>query len=296
MEQLYIVDVFAERRFGGNPLAVVVHDSALTDDVMVDVAREMAYSETTFVRSSEIGDRRAKVRIFTPVREIPFAGHPVLGTAYVLREFFGVGVGGGEIVLELSIGQVRVTVEGAAGGNALWWMEQRLACVGAEVEPVRAAQAVSLEAGDLAPGRPVLSVSTGFPFYVVPAAGVEELLRARIEPSAFKRLVEGGKTQAVLVYAPLETGAVEMRVFAPHHGIAEDPATGSAAGCLGFYLLREGLWCTGGSGGPLRIEQGRLVGRPSVIYVRRFGGGEVLEVGGRVQAVARGEFVGGLRV
>ena len=295
MEQLYIVDVFAEKRFGGNPLAVVVHDSPLTDDVMACVAREMAYSETTFVRSSEISDRQAKVRIFTPAREIPFAGHPVLGTAFVLREFFGVGAGEREVVLEVPIGRVRVTVEEAAGGDSLWWMEQRLACIGAEVERGKAAQAVSLRARDLAPGRPVLSVSTGFPFYVVPAAGVDELLRARIEPGAFNRLVEGGETQAVLVYAPLEAGAVEMRVFAPRHGIAEDPATGSAAGCLGFYLLREGLWCTAGSGGLLRIEQGRLVGRPSVIYVRCCGGGGgMLEVGGLVQAVARGEFMGGL--
>jgi trans-2,3-dihydro-3-hydroxyanthranilate isomerase len=284
------VDVFTDRVFGGNPLAVVLDAQGLADGVMQAIAREMNLSETTFVLPSSRPDCAARVRIFTPARELPFAGHPTIGTAWVLATEGRLG-GAARAALEEGIGPVEVDLDGDPSRPGFVWMRHRDAAFGPEVTARAAvAAALGLDEADLQPGVPICTGSTGSEFLYVPLRTRAAVDRAALDVTAMRRAFGDAPLPGVFVFAP-ETAGAYSRMFAPHtSGVPEDPATGAASGPLGAYLVIHGLV---GPGDPVALvsEQGTAMGRPSLVHIRvraRGAGATGIRVGGRVVPVLRG--------
>lgn len=289
------VDVFTERVLAGNPLAVVFEAGGLDERVMLAIAREMNCSETTFLLPPTRPECAARVRIFTPAREVPFAGHPTIGTAWVLATEGLLPKGTTRFNLEEGIGPVEVTLEGDPGRPSLLWMRHGEARFGPEL-PDRAgfARALGLEAADLLAGQPVRSGSTGNTFLYIPLRDRETVDRARLDVPALLAAQGEGPNLGVFVFAPdpdPRAGKVYSRMFAPHtSGVPEDPATGSASGPLGAYLVERGLVAPAETV-DIVSEQGTRMGRPSFVRIRiGMRGGRINEilVGGTVVPVIDG--------
>lgn len=289
----FIVDVFAEQKYAGNPLAVVRHAHTLSDEEMQRIAREMNFSETTFILSDTPRVGGYDVRIFTPREEVPFAGHPTLGTAFViLREIRREPTG--RILLNLQAGPIPVTVRGSGDGGEVLWMEQLPPVFGREVEGERVARVLGLEQREIDPRWPIREVSTGLPFLIVPLRTLDSLQRVRVDRAACFDLIAALDAKAILAFCPEARhpeNHLSMRVFADHYGVPEDPATGSAAGCLGGYLAATRYFGTALV--DVRIEQGGEIGRPSLLLLQagEREGGWTVSVGGRTVMVARGQLV-----
>jgi trans-2,3-dihydro-3-hydroxyanthranilate isomerase len=284
--RFHIVDVFAERKYAGNQLAVIESLGELGDEEMQGIAREMNYSETTFIESFDQQDGGYAVRIFTPNEEIPFAGHPTLGTASVIREETDAG---DEITLNLGVGQIPVEVEHSE--EETLWMTQQPPEFGEKLDHAMLADVLSLGENDLDTAWPVQVVSTGLPTIVVPLADRAALEQAEIDRQAYDAVVEELDAKNVLVFCPEprdDANDLAVRVFAPFYGVPEDPATGSSNGCLAGYLAQHGYG--DGEDIDLRVEQGYEMGRPSLLHLRADNEGTV-EVGGRVVSVAQGELL-----
>ncbi len=286
---LHIVDVFARERYTGNQLAVVESEGTTGDGEMQAIAREMNYSETTFIKSREDPYR---VRIFTPEAEVPFAGHPTLGTAHVVRERVADGRPE-EVTLELNVGEVPVEVRERDGRETLW-MTQQPPEFGDELDHGRLAGVLGLSADRLDTDWPVQVVSTGLPTILVPLVDRGALTDIDPDREAYDDLT--GDREAKLVHAfcadPRDPGNdLAVRMFAPAYGVPEDPATGSANGCLAAYLARHAYFGSGVV--DARVEQGYEMGRPSLLYLGATDRGDDVrvEVGGRVVDVARGELL-----
>jgi trans-2,3-dihydro-3-hydroxyanthranilate isomerase len=289
MTEFHIVDVFARERYAGNQLAVVESDGDLSADEMQAIAAEMDFSETTFVESRESPYR---VRIFTPEAEIPFAGHPTLGTARVIREHVADG-SPDEIVLELDVGEVPVEVEGGDGEETLW-MTQQPPEFGEGLAHGRLAAVLGLDESALDEDWPVQIVSTGLPTIVVPLESRDALTAIDVDRAAYDDVTGEREAKNVLAFCPDARSAdndFAVRVFAPFYGVPEDPATGSSNGCLAGYLARHEY--TGSEAVSARVEQGYEMGRPSLVQLRATDRGEAVtvEVGGGVVPVARGQLL-----
>ena len=286
----YIVDVFAEEKFTGNQLAVVKNADGLSDIRMQQIAREINFSETTFILSDEKRNGGYDVRIFTPKEEVPFAGHPTLGTAYVIQhEIIKKPVE--TIILNLKIGQIPLNLNDTRG---VLWMKQMPPIFGRIFNSDEISNVLNVEASDIDPWYPIQEVSTGLPFIIVPLKSLGALKKSRIDSEKYFELIRDSDAKALLVFCP-ETIKVEndinVRVFAQYYGVTEDPATGSGNGCLAGYLVKYNYLKSKKI--DIRVEQGYEIGRPSLIYLRgeeKIGEIEVL-VGGKVQMVARGEFL-----
>ena len=286
------VDVFTDRVLAGNPLAVFLEPDGLSDAEMQAIAREMNLSETTFVLPPARSESTARVRIFTPRREIPFAGHPTIGTAYVLATEGRVAKDARQLVLDEGIGPITVLLEGDAKAPTFLWMRHGAATFGPVVTSRAAiADALGLEEYDLLANAPIESGSTGSPFVFVPLCDRAAVDRARPDVGKLVRMPETSSA-GIFVFSPDPTaGRVYSRMFAPHtSGIPEDPATGSASGPLGAYVVRHRLLA---SGGEARIvsEQGTQMERPSLVHIKgRVSAGELTDimVGGQVVAVLDG--------
>ena len=281
-----IVDVFAEEKYAGNQLAVIRGAAGLSDEVLQKITREMNYSETTFILSEEERDGGYDVRIFTPGGEIPFAGHPTLGTADVIRtEILAEPVD--HLVLNLKAGKIPVTF-----GEVLW-MRQLPPTFGPTLDSDRMARVLDLEPEDLDDGYPVQEVSTGLPAVIVPLKSLEALERCRMNLDLYREATGGGKNVYIFCPEPHENGPGDLsaRMFTDDLGIPEDPATGSAAGCLAGYLVQHRY--LGEDSVDLRVEQGYEIHRPSLLYLRAEKQDDEITilVGGKVQVVARGELV-----
>lgn len=260
------VDVFTDRLFGGNPLAVMLDGRGLTTERMQAIAREFNYSESTFVLPPDDPAHTAKVRIFTPAVEIPFAGHPNVGTAFVLArhgEIFGKPVTS-PLLFEEKAGLVAVDVDRL--GKATVTAPQSLS-IGDTVDAERVAPCLALEPDDIAVERHVPTVaSVGLPFLMVEVASREALTRARIDAAAFRDNVPLDVAAGIHFY--FHAGAdddvdVRARMFSPIDGVGEDPATGSANAALaGFLAALDPLADMTLS---LRIAQGVEMGRPSLL-------------------------------
>jgi trans-2,3-dihydro-3-hydroxyanthranilate isomerase len=285
------VDVFTDRVFGGNPLAVVLDARGLDDATMQAIAREMNLSETTFLLPASRPDCAARVRIFTPAREVPFAGHPTIGTAWVLATE-GRLAGATRAALEEGIGPVEVELEGDPARPGFVWMRHREAVFGPAVTARAAvAAALGLDAGSLQPGAPICSGSTGSLFLYVPLRDRAAVDRAALDVAAMRAAVGAAPLPGVFAFAPEPSGAYS-RMFAPHtSGVPEDPATGSASGPLGAYLVLHGL-VPGGDPAALVSEQGTKMGRQSFVHIRVRGRAGAtaadIRVGGGVVPVLRG--------
>jgi len=270
----------------GNQLAVVESAGALGDEEMQVVAREMDFSETTFVESRTDPYR---VRIFTPEAEVPFAGHPTLGTAHIVRERVADGRPE-EVVLDLNVGEVPVEVRERDGRETLW-MTQQPPVFGETLTHDRLAGVLGLSADRFGTDWPVQVVSTGLPTVVVPLTDREALTDIDLDRGAYDELTAGREAKLVHAFCadPREPDTdLAVRMFAPAYGVPEDPATGSANGCLAAYLARHAYFGSGVV--DARVEQGHELGRPSLLYLAATDRGNDVrvEVGGRVVGVARG--------
>jgi trans-2,3-dihydro-3-hydroxyanthranilate isomerase len=272
-----LVDVFTERPLAGNQLAVVLDADGLSDERMQAVAREFNFSETTFVTPSAAAGCDWRVRIFTPNQELPMAGHPTIGTGVVLE---ALGRARERTVLELGVGPTPVRVRGG-------WaeMDQRPPTFGPEhPDPAALAAALSVPPEDLAvTGLPAQAVGTGLTHLMVPVRSLDAVRRLRPRPDLLAAAMAGFDQLAVYAFAregQLPGSDAHCRMFAPHLGVLEDPATGSAAGPLAAYLVRAAP--DGDGTRSFRFEQGFEMGRESLLEA------SVDVAGGRVTAVRVG--------
>ncbi|WP_267161049.1 PhzF family phenazine biosynthesis protein [Halovenus salina] len=287
----HIVDVFAQEKYAGNQLAVVTGAGDLSGEEMQAIAAEMDYSETTFV-TGEPTDSGWPVRIFTPTEEVPFAGHPTLGTASVIRQELADGTPE-SVVLDLQVGEVPVDVRNEEGTELLW-MRQQPPEFGESLDHAELADVLGLDAEQVDDAWPVQVVSTGLPTIIVPLEDRAALEGIDLDRQAYDDLVAG--REAKLVHAvcsePREAEHdLAVRMFSPYYGVPEDPATGSANGCLAAYLSKHEY--LGSPSVDVRVEQGYEMGRPSVLSLRAEPDGDevAVQVGGQVVPVARGDLL-----
>lgn len=288
MEDLkfFIVDVFAEEKLAGNQLAVFRGGAGLTTERMQAIAREMHFSETTFILSDEKRGGGYDVRIFTPAAEVPFAGHPTLGTAHIIRSEIAADISA-EVILNLKVGPIPVTFEGEIS-----WMRQINPEFGRKIESRYLAEVLGLSPAEIDKNFPVEEVSTGLPHIIVPLKTLDSLKRIRIVLDKYYDLIDKTWGKPVLVFCPESHNGMHdlsVRMFADYYGVPEDPATGSGNGCLAAYLVKNRYW--GRDAIDVRAEQGYEINRPSLLYLRAAEKGGKIEVfiGGRSITVAAGE-------
>ncbi|MEO3434205.1 PhzF family phenazine biosynthesis protein [Inquilinus sp. CAU 1745] len=287
-------DVFTDRPLTGNPLAVVLDADGLSGRAMQRIAGEFNLSETVFVLKPRDPDAAARLRIFTPARELPFAGHPTVGAAVVLAGIGAIEADAGrvDIIFEEGVGPVPVTVDGRAG-----WAQLSVARLPEEgpAPPDRAALAriLSLTPDDFPEGEPARSFSCGAAFPFVPVRDREALARARIDSAAWSELMANDAAPDPYLFCrdPERLGShIRARLFAPAMGITEDPATGSAAAALAGYLTAQDRYPDGTA--RWVVEQGFEMGRPSILEVEadiHAGKATAVRVGGSAVIIARGQ-------
>jgi len=287
----YIVDVFAERPYAGNQLAVVVGADTLSEETMQLFAAEMNYSETTFVTFAPEHDGGYRLRIFTPAREIAFAGHPILGTAWVVRHHLEPETSG-PVRLNLTVGQVTVTFESASDGSVAAWFLAPPVVPGPTCAAERIAAALGLSPEDIETSVPVQQLSAGTSAMIVPLRNLEALRRSRLDLEVFAPLAAEGFPPLVYLFCS-ETrhreNDLSARFFFEAHGVREDPATGNGAAFLGAYLLEHHFFDKPDLS--IRIEQGYEMGRPSLIKLRArmVNGFREMRVGGNIIPIVQGE-------
>lgn len=288
---ILIVDVFAERRYEGNQLAVVLDAADFDTDEMQRIALETNYSETTFV----IGGSAPAfdVRIFTPAGELPFAGHPTLGTAWVIREHVARDPSLTSLTLNLGVGPVSVTFEASEPAGELVWLLSPAAESGPQFEAADLAEVLGLDLADIDTKTPIQHFSSGIAAVFVPLVGLAALRRCRLNLDCWHSLLPGAAHVPVVYAFSRETidpaNDLCARVFFDAVGAREDPATGSATAFLGAYLLDHAYF--GCSKLELQIEQGHEIGRPSLLRLRASDSGDarVVQVGGRVIQTIHGQ-------
>jgi trans-2,3-dihydro-3-hydroxyanthranilate isomerase len=292
----HLVDVFTDRAFGGNPLAVCTNGRGLTTETMQAIAKEFNLSETTFVLPPDDPKHDWRVRIFTPGSELPMAGHPTVGTSFVLALLHMIRRDEREtnIVLEEGVGPVPVRIEFKDGEPFFAEMTQPLPKFGPRVNDIEAVAAMlSLDAGDVDAELPVEVVSCGVPFLYAPLRSLDAARRARPRADLMERVAVGGVPPQVFVFArevEHEGSTVHSRMFAPNFGITEDPATGAASGPLGCYLVRYGVVACDTTA-EIVSEQGIEMGRPSFIRIRIERSGDdftAVRVGGQCHFMGEG--------
>ncbi len=295
------VDVFTAKPFGGNPLAVFPNAEGLTMEEMQQLAREMNLSETTFVLPPRAAGADFKVRIFTPAKELPFAGHPVVGTHWVLAHLGRVELHEPvtRVHLELGVGVLPADLHVKDGRVEQVVMTQGHPTFHAMLEDVsELALGLGLPPDAITETRlPIQVVSTGVPQMMVPVrslAEVQALGAGQLNVAALSRACHAAGTECVMVFT-FETeqpeSTVHVRMFAPLLGVPEDPATGSANGALGAYLVRHRAVPVTEPTTFIVSEQGAELGRPSTLYIEADSVGDeitAVRVGGQVVPVAEG--------
>jgi trans-2,3-dihydro-3-hydroxyanthranilate isomerase len=288
----YIVDVFAEKKYSGNQLAVFRFAQDLSEKEMQKIAQEMNFSETTFVLSEEKHNGGYDVRIFAPNAEVPFAGHPTLGTAYIIQKEV-VKTHVREIVLNLKAGQIPVAFSNDKDSSVLW-MKQLDPVFGERYNANVLSEILDINSNEIDERFPIQYVSTGLPTVIVPLKRLESVRKAKIADSRYLDFTESITAKTVLIFCPEaydKNHDLNVRFFAGRYGIAEDPATGSANGCLAAYLIKHRYFEKEKI--DLKVEQGFEISRPSLILLRAEQKGKkiIVRVGGKVKMVARGEFL-----
>jgi trans-2,3-dihydro-3-hydroxyanthranilate isomerase len=287
--EYFVVDVFADSALAGNPLAVVLNSTGLTSERMQAIAREFNLSETTFVERQPSAVEQAegvRVRIFTTQEELPFAGHPTLGTASVLRLHAPETVRADTVTLALNVGPVPVRF---ARESLFGEMTQRDPEFGAELDPVEVARLAGLSSEDLDPKLPPQIVSTGTAFAIVALRTYEALAGLRVDQEQATAWLRGRGARWFFVLGPTGSQTPAWRARMQFYG-GEDPATGSAAGCAISYLVKRGAVAAGQR---VHLWQGVEIGRPSDLFLSaqlestrvtdvRVGGSTVLVAKGRL--------------
>ena len=278
--KFFTCDVFTEHRFGGNPLAVLTDARGLTVEQMQAIATEFNFSETTFVLPPADPRNTARVRIFTPTRELPFAGHPTVGTAFVLATIGVVGRETRDIVFEENVGPVSVRVDRDGARVTRCTLTVAQLPQQAPAAPAREALAemLSLETKDVLDGAE--GWSCGLPFLVIPVNGIAALARCVPDAAAVARTLANYTTQAMYPVAREAAEVWRVRSFVPHQVIVEDPATGSAAAAFSGWLATRAQRADGNL--RYRLNQGIEMGRPSELAL------DIERVDGRISAVRVG--------
>jgi len=274
-----VVDVFTEKPLEGNPLAVFPEASGMDSITMQKIAKEMNLSETTFVFPSTRADCTAHVRIFTPMREMVFAGHPTIGTAYVMFDE-GKTPETGRFALEEGVGPVPVRVD--PGDCPMIWLTTPPIQFGKTYQRGACADAIGLDTADLLDVEPQV-VSAGNPNLYIAVKSKDAVDRSWCDLARLAKVKQHGDDAfCVFVFTPTPEGAYS-RMFAPEHGVVEDPATGSATGPLAAYMMRHQL-ASSKDGTRFLSEQGTKMGRRSILYmlVRGDHGADGIDVGGYV--------------
>jgi trans-2,3-dihydro-3-hydroxyanthranilate isomerase len=296
-----ILDVFATEKYTGNQLAVCLNAGGLTDLQMQQIAREINFSETTFVTDSQPVKGGYNTRIFTPTTELPFAGHPTLGTAFAIQQ---------EIIkeridsrsetrcervnLNYHVGQIPVDLNYVNGELDILWMHQQQPQFYESIAIDTLAAVIGVDLADIDARYPIEPVSTGLPFIIVPLKTLAAVSQAKLNLSIYQQAVANLPAQAILVFCPETVAAscqLHVRVFTECFGIPEDPATGSANGCLAAYLAKHEYF--GSSKLDIAVEQGVEMGRASRLYLRsEYAPARCsVSIGGRVIHIASGEFI-----
>jgi trans-2,3-dihydro-3-hydroxyanthranilate isomerase len=288
-----ILDVFATEKYTGNQLAVCLAAGDLTDIQMQQIAREINFSETTFVTSSEPVNGGYNTRIFTPTTELPFAGHPTLGTAFAIQQEL-VKQQIDRVNLNYQVGQIPVDLNYLNGEVDILWMHQQQPKFYDAVDVEMIAAVIGVSPTDIDARYPIEPISTGLPFIVVPLKTVAAVSQAKLNLDLYAKSVANLPAQAILVFCP-ETidpnRQLHVRVFTECFGIPEDPATGSANGCLAAYLAKYQYF--GSPNIDITVEQGIEMGRASLLYLRAnyTPTNCPVSIGGKVINIAKGEFI-----
>ncbi len=283
-----IVDVFTDEPLAGNALAVIPDAGGLDAATMQKIAREFNLSETAFVMSSQRPDCAARVRIFTPYNEMEFAGHPTIGTAWVLLDEGAVPARDGEFLLEENVGAVPVFV--GDGPDPLIWLRTPDVTAGPVFDRRLCAGALGLNEDELLDIPPQL-LSAGNPTIYIGLKTREAVDKAWIDSAGVAAISEAGSQSGCVFVFCQVPGGVYSRMFAPDYGIIEDPATGSSTGPLAVFMMSNGL-IGGEDGSGFISEQGVKMQRRSILHVRLHGdkGKDGIDVGGAVVPLAEGEF------
>jgi len=272
----YQVDVFSDELFGGNPLAVFLRGEDFKEAQFQQMAREMNLSETTFVLPSSHPDADFDVRIFTPEKELPFAGHPTLGTAFVLRHAGLVPSTQNHVRLNFKVGVIQVDLQ---EDDKIFMTQPPGKILQTFTNTEEVAQVLGLTANNI--DLPVQTASTGFPALLVPINSLRAMQRIVLNLSLLKVLLEEAEVDMIYPFTRQtldQKSSVHARGFAPFVGIPEDPATGSVAGALGYYLKDKNP-----KEENLIIEQGYEMKRPGLIFVSM--DGAKIQVGGKTRMV-----------
>ena len=291
--RFHIVDVFAPDKYAGNQLAVFHDSSNISDHTKQRLAREMNFSEVTFIESLEPRDGGYDVRIFDPIEELAFAGHPTLGTAHVLRKFIR-DDDPDELNLNLDIGQIPVTVDDG-GDEEIYWMEQISPSFDRTFEPDIFVRMLGISRQNINEEYPIQTISTGLPTVIVPINSINAVRGIQIDQDIYyNELIEPFGGHNLLCFTPeTATGSndVHVRVFAEYADVPEDPATGSSNGCLAAYLVEHGFFDSESI--DISAEQGIEMGRPAKLYLQaeRFEDDISIRVGGAVESVAEGHLL-----
>jgi trans-2,3-dihydro-3-hydroxyanthranilate isomerase len=295
--QYFLVDVFTDRPFGGNQLAVFTDGRGLSSEEMQSIAKEMNLSETTFVLPARDAKSDFHVRIFTPALELPLAGHPTVGTAFVLAREHMLGELTDEVTttFEEGVGLIPVTLRSQGGRLQSISMRQPLPSFGLDFSDRAAiARMLSLTEQDLVEGLPLEVVSCGVPFLYVPVKSLAALRSIRFRRDVWETVLQDFVAPQVFVFtqeAEVVNSTTHCRMFAPSMGITEDPATGAAHGPLGSYLVRHKLVESVAGKAEFISEQGFELGRPSFLQVTIEHKGEDITgvyVGGQCQYMSSG--------
>lgn len=284
-----IVDVFSNGKYTGNQLAVFKNAGNIPDKEMQQIAKEINFSETTFILSDSKNDGGYDVRIFTPNEEVPFAGHPTIGTAYIIQnEVLEAPLD--NIILNFKGGQITVSFNNQ---EELLWMKQNQPTFGRILDTDKISEVLNIHKENMDDRFPIQEVSTGLPVLVVPLKSLEAVKKVKINREKYFELIEHMDAKAIMVFSP-ETydskNDLNVRDFADYYGIPEDAATGSSNGCLAAYLVKYGYFER--SEIDIRVEQGYEIERPSLLFLKAGDdNGEIdVHVGGKVVKIAQGEW------
>lgn len=295
------MDVFAQKKFTGNQVAVVEVEEPLEEEMMLKIAQEMNFRETAFVSSEPNENGNYAVRIFTPQKEVAFSGHPSLGTAFIIKHFFSFD-NQKQISLELQSG-VSIVDSASLKSNGSDFISKRKTVLlsdqknpefGHVFEPVLLSRVLGIEPAEIDDRFPIQEVFSGLGFIIVPVKTLEIIKEITINKERYNWLVQKSKAKLVLVFCPEAEDPennVHTRVFADYYNIPEDTASGSGAGSLAAYMVKYNY--LGSNSVELRVEQGYEVGRPSLIIAKAKKVEDHVEVniGGRVVLSAQGEIL-----
>jgi trans-2,3-dihydro-3-hydroxyanthranilate isomerase len=284
-----IVDVFSQGKYTGNQLAVFKNTGNISDSEMQQIAKEINYSETTFILSDKEKAGGYDVRIFTPNEEVPFAGHPTLGTAYIIRNEI-LNEPSDKLILNFKGGQILVSFDNQ---EEILWMKQYKPTFGRILDTNKVFEVLNIDKEYIDDRFPIQEVSTGLSVIIVPLKSLEAVKKVNINREKYFKLIEHTDAKAILVFCPEVYNSendLNVRDFAEYYGIPEDAATGSSNGCLASYLVKYRYF--GKSEINISVEQGYEIKRPSLLFLKASEDtGEItVFVGGKVEKIAQGEW------